>query len=128
QCRFLNGFSKCWVRMRHSCNIFSTCAVFHGSYSSSDHVSRSGTNHMNSQNLICLFVRSDFNKTINIARSTASTQSTHWETTYLTSYTFLLKLLLSLTNCGNFRPGINYARNEVIVNVRFLSGNLLGYK
>ena len=126
QSRFFYRLSIRGVRMAHSGNVFCRSPKLHGGNTFGNQVRTAGSYHVDTKDFIGLFVRNYFHKAIYIHTGPGPSQSTHGKLSHFVVHTGLFELLFRFAHCCHFWPGIYHTRYEVVVNMRFLSGNQLG--
>src|SRR5690554_228474 len=106
--------------------IFCTGTEFHGDHALGNDFRRLRTNHVEAQDTIRLRVGYDLDHTGGRIRRHGSAVGGKRKAAHVVFFTFGLQLLFGLADPGNFRRGVDYVGNAVVIDLRLVAGDALG--
>ena len=112
--------------MRHPRNVFGRRTVFHGGNPGCDHVCSARTNDVHTENFVSLFVSQDLDQPVSVHAGAGAAKRFVRKATHLVSPAVAFQLFLCKTYAGHFRPRVDNARDEQVIDMRLLASETLG--
>ena len=125
---FLDGFRVGRVRMAHAGGIFGGGPEFHERYRLGNHIGGTGADHVDAENFVGVTVRKDFYHAFGVGAGPGTAERFIGEFAQFIGRTIGFQLLFGAAYAGYFGPGVHYAGNQVVVDMRLLTGHFFGYE
>ncbi len=122
---FLEGFGHRRVGVDRAAQVFGATAVFHVGDRRSDHLARAVADDLHAENLVCLGVGNDLAEAVGAVDCDGAAIGGEGELAHVDVQLVGLGLVFTDAHAGDFRLGVDHARDDVVVHVAALAGDQL---
>src|ERR1700722_2069054 len=125
-CGFAECFTERWMRVAEASNVLGTAGILHHGDRFGDHVGSARAENVNAQQAVGLGIRQDLDRSLGLIQTFGATARDKWKLANLILSLGLFELFLRQADAGKFRPGIDDARDGVVIDERLVPGQHLG--